>query len=113
MSNGKLAQLPPENMPGGISMPEEPSIMLLLPHNKYLLGTSGTSEGKWIYASVKPDEPDEKVYLYENEDISLQNEGTRPIIIPADTVNILRRQLFRLTSWKASWSKGIYAWTFF
>ena len=102
MSNGKLAELPPENMP---KMPDgifrlnenaEPSVVLLLPHNKYLLGTKG---GKWIYASNKPDE-DEKpsdVYLYENEDVSLINEGTRPIVIPADTVNILRRELLSLS----------------
>ena len=97
MSNGKLAELPPENapkVPDGILMPEEPSVMLLLPHNKYLLGTS---EGKWIYASNKPDEQPLNVYLYENEDISLINEGTRPTVIPADTVNILRRELFSLS----------------
>ena len=92
MSNGKLAELPPENAP--VLMPEKPSVMLLLPHNKYLLGTS---EGKWIYASNKPDEQPSDVYLYENEDISLINEGTRPIVIPADTVNILRRELFSLS----------------
>ena len=97
MSNGKLAELPPENAPkmhGGILMPEEPSIILLLPHNKYLLGTS---EGKWIYTSNRPDEQGSDVYLYENEDISLINEGTRPIVIPAASVNILRRELFSLS----------------
>ena len=97
MSNGKLAELPPENAPkmhGGILMPEEPSNILLLPHNKYLLGTS---EGKWIYTSNRPDEQGSDVYLYENEDISLINEGTRPIVIPAASVNILRRELFSLS----------------
>ena len=93
MSNGKLAQLPPENTPDGISMPDEPSVMLLLPHNKYLLGTGG---GKWIYAGSTDGQPSD-VYLYENEDISLSNEGTRPTVIPADTVNILRKELLSLS----------------
>ncbi len=97
MSNGKLAQLPPENAPDGIEMPQEPSVMLLLPHNKYLLGTGG---GKWIYASSNPENPDNKplsVCLYEDQSLSLLNEGTRPTVIPPDTVNILRRELFSLS----------------
>ena len=99
MSNGKLAELPPENMPDGLRKnfrlndTAEPSVVLLLPHNKYLLGTSG---GKWIYSSLSDEQPAD-VYLYENEDISLDTEGTRPIVIPADTVNILRRELFSLS----------------
>ena len=54
MSNGTFAELPPENMPDNINLPDEPSVMLLLPHNKYLLGTADRNNGKWIYASVKP-----------------------------------------------------------
>ncbi|MBQ7196439.1 MAG: hypothetical protein IJS40_03425 [Synergistaceae bacterium] len=94
MSNGTLAELPPENRPDGIAMPEEPSVVLLLPHNKYLLGTDG---GKWIYASSKSDEQPSSVHLYENQVLSLLNEGTRPTIIPADAVNILRKELFSLS----------------
>ncbi|MBQ6776065.1 MAG: hypothetical protein IJP53_06350 [Synergistaceae bacterium] len=93
MSNGKLAQLPPDNKPDGIAMPDEPSIMLLLPHNKYLLGT----DGRWIYASSRPDEQPQGVCLYEDQVLSLLNEGTQPTIIPADTVNILRRELLSLS----------------
>lgn len=96
MSNGKLAQLPPENIPDGISIPEESSVMLLLPHNKYLLGTDN---GKWLYGAFNSEISEEQptdVFLYEDEDISLINEGARPTVIPADTVNILRRELFSL-----------------
>ncbi|MBR1486841.1 MAG: hypothetical protein IJ597_06265, partial [Synergistaceae bacterium] len=64
-----------------------------LPHNKYLLGTNG---GKWVYSSLSEEQPTD-VFLYEDEDISLLNEGSRPTVIPADTVNILRRELFSLT----------------
>ena len=96
MSNGKLAQLPPENIPDGISIPEKSSVMLLLPHNKYLLGTDS---GKWLYGAFNSEISEEQptdVFLYEDEDISLINEGARPTVIPADTVNILRRELFSL-----------------
>ena len=93
MSNGKLAELPPDNKPDGIAMPDEPSIMLLLPHNKYLRGTGG----RWIYASSRPDEQPQGVALYEDQVLSLLNEGTQPTIIPADTVNFLRRELFSLS----------------
>ena len=94
MSNGTLAELPPENKPDGIAMPDEASVMLLLPHNKYLLGTGG---GRWIYASRRPDEQPQGVYLYEDQVLSLLNEGIPPTIIPADTVNFLRRELFSLS----------------
>ncbi|MBR6901863.1 MAG: hypothetical protein IKN30_07375 [Synergistaceae bacterium] len=94
MSNGTLAELPPENKPEGITESDENSVMLLLPHNKYLLGTDG---GQWIYASSRPDEQPQGVYLYEDQVLSLLNEGTTPTIIPADTVNFLRRELFSLS----------------
>ncbi|MDY6399319.1 MAG: hypothetical protein SPL10_00375 [Synergistales bacterium] len=94
MSNGTLAELPPENKPEGITVSDENSVMLLLPHNKYLLGTDG---GQWIYASSRPDEQPQGVYLYEDQVLSLLNEGTTPTIIPADTVNFLRRELFSLS----------------
>ena len=91
MSNGTLAELPPENKPDNITMPEEPAIMLLLPHNKYLLGT----EGKWTlsHAGQRPS----YINLYENQALSLSNEGTQPTIIPADTVNMLRKELLSLS----------------
>ena len=93
MSNGTLAQLPPDNKPEGITVPSEPSVMLLLPHNKYLLGTGGG----WVYASRKSDEQPSNVYLYENQSLSLLNEGTQPTVIPPETVNVLRKELFSLS----------------
>ena len=94
MSNGTLAELPPENIPDNIAMPEEPAVMLLLPHNKYLLGTGS---GKWIYASDKPGVEPKNVNLYDNETLSLLNEGTGPTILPPGTVNTLRKELLQLT----------------
>ena len=49
MSNGTLAKLPSENSP--VKLPEEPSVMVLLPHNKYLLGRKN---GSWVYGSDNP-----------------------------------------------------------
>ena len=100
MSNGTLAELPPENIPDSIStaLYDESSVMLLLPHNKYLFGVSGelgTGSEKWLLGklgeySTQPQD----VYLYDNEGLSLLNDGAQPTILPAQTVNALRRKLF-------------------
>ena len=92
MSNGTLAELPPENIPDTITMPDEPSVMLLLPHNKYLLGTGSD---KWIYASETPGTQPKNVFLYEGEKLSLLNDGTPPTVLPAVTVNALRKELLQ------------------
>ena len=94
MSNGTLAELPPENTPNGIKLPDESSVMLLLPHNKYLLGTSG---GKWIYADSSDGRDYQNVSLYDDEVLSLINEGTQPTILPGKTVTALRKELFMLS----------------
>ena len=97
MSNGTLAELPPENKPDfpDTAPAGDASVMLLLPHNKYLLGSPN---GKWVYASFNDNgQKASNVFLYENEALSLINEGTTPTIIPAGTVNILRKELFSLS----------------
>ena len=94
MSNGTLAELPPDNAPSGVKLPDEPSVMLLLPHNKYLLGTSG---GKWIYADSSDKRDSQNVSLYDDEVLSLINEGFKPTILPGKTVTALRKELFMLT----------------
>ena len=91
MSNGSLAELPPDNIPDSINLPDDSSVMLLLPHNKYLLGTG---RDNWIYG--KPGTFARNVYLYDDERLSLPNfnEGAQPTILSAETVNTLRRKLF-------------------
>ena len=88
MSNGSLAELPPDSLPGSIDIPDDTAVMLLLPHNKYLLGTDG---GQWIYGRQGAE--GKSVYLYDNEGLSLFNDGAQPTVIPAETVNTLRRKL--------------------
>lgn len=85
MSNGTLAELPPENMPA--SLPDDASVVLLLPHNKYLLGTND----RWLYGSAGT-EP-QNVYLYDNEGLSLFNDGAKPTVLSPGTVNALLRKL--------------------
>lgn len=96
MSNGTLAELPPENMPAGISPPGDSSVMLLLPHNKYLLGRRGS---EWVYAggNSSTTNPPQNVYLYDSQSIELTNEGSAPTILNAVTVNALRRELFAMS----------------
>ncbi len=94
MSNGTLAELPPENLPGGIKLPDEPSVMLLLPHNKYLLGTSND---KWLYADSINGRDSHYVSLYDDEVLSLMNDGSKPTILPGKTVTALRKELFMLS----------------
>ena len=88
MSDGTLAELPPESTPLNLNMPEifsDSSVILLLPHNKYLLG-HGT---EWTYAGGKQSQ---NVFLYDNQSISLLNEGSEPITLNAETVNKLRKK---------------------
>ena len=102
MSNGTLAELPKECMPhsfslhdNAIPLPDDGSVMLLLPHNKYLLGTGGDN---WLYGKLglNPNETvPQNVYLYDNEGLSLMNEGDRPTILTPGTVNELLRALTR------------------
>mgnify|MGYP006916063930 CR=1 FL=1 len=89
MSNGSLAELPPDNIPDSINLPDDASVMLLLPHNKYLLGTG---QDHWVYG--RPGTQAQSVYLYDGERLSLFNEGAQPTILSAETVRTLRRKLF-------------------
>ena len=101
MSNGKLAQLPQENSmldrQYDYALPNDECVMLLLPHNKYLLGTGGDN---WLYGKlgIDPQTAPQNVYLYDNEGVSLTNEGAGPTILTPATVNELRRALTRNVS---------------
>ncbi|MBQ4402243.1 MAG: hypothetical protein II832_08770, partial [Synergistaceae bacterium] len=68
--------------------------MLLLPHNKYLLGQRGS---EWVYYDGKPGTSPQNVFLYDSQSISLINEGSEPTILSAGTVNTLRKELFAMS----------------
>ncbi|MBR4196238.1 MAG: hypothetical protein IKQ95_05960 [Synergistaceae bacterium] len=95
MSNGSLAELPPENFspPPEIfpTPPGDSCVMLLLPHNKYLIGRRGS---EWIYSGEGRETSPHKVHLYDSQSIELLNDGAESTILTAGTVNTLRRELF-------------------
>ncbi len=92
MTNGTIARLPSENTPDN-----EKSVMLLLPHNKYLLGSNKNS-GKWTYGENNGKEcRTENIYLYDGQPVSLLNEAAAPTILTAGTVDILRKELLALS----------------
>lgn len=104
MSNGNLVHLPDENIPDGLHLPEEgnPSVMVLLPRNKYLLGTQTKSKTtKWFYGSQNSSQsefPNTEVNLYDNQNLYLPgiitNSNGSQMILPSKTVNELKKELF-------------------
>ena len=87
LSNGRLANLPAEYAPDGVSLPEC-SVMVLLPHNKYLLG----NHDKWLYYDQN-DNNSQEVFLYDDTKLILSDD----VIISAKAVNELRKELFSLS----------------
>ena len=92
MSDGTLAELPAEDMPE-VSCGEK-SVMLLLPHNKYLLGYGG----EWVYAGFNPGGERRNISLYDGEGIELANdEALPPTILTAGTVRRIREGLMSVS----------------
>jgi len=87
LSNGNLARLPDGYMPDGVALPKGAVVALLLPHNKYLVGTAD----KWLYSGLNDDKAKE-VFLYDDTNLSLNGH----IVIPARIVNELRKELFMM-----------------
>ncbi len=96
MSNGSLAQLPPDNIPEGLKLPDSPSVMLLLPRNKYLLGTETFSKTpKWVYCPENQKITDVNLYDGENLCLPASSENlSEQIILSSKTVNELNRELY-------------------
>lgn len=92
MSNGTLARLPRSSLPAGLSLPDGPSVLALLPYNRYLLGRPSGAEDKWVWG--KAGERPQEVFLYEDENLSLPRAGAAPIVIPQRAVMSLKRELF-------------------
>lgn len=92
MSNGTLAKLPPSSLPSGISLPDGPFVLALLPHNRYLLGCPAGTEDRWVWG--KPGETPQEIFLYDDEDLALPREGAAPILLPRKAVLSLKQELF-------------------
>lgn len=92
MSNGTLAKLPQASVPEGITPPEGPFVMLLLPHNRCLVGVPAAGAGdSWSWG--KPGGGMSAVSLYENEALTLPLDASTLISLPKDTVAFLRGEL--------------------
>ena len=92
MSNGTLAKLPQASAPEGITPPEGPFVMLLLPHNRCLVGVPSAGAGdSWSWG--KPGGGMSAVSLYENEALTLPVDASALISLPKDTVAFLRGEL--------------------
>ena len=94
MSNGTIAELPPSNIPDELDPPDNSTVMLLLPHNKYLLGTKGCN---WIYADTNNLTPPTTVSLYDSQALALENAGSQPTILHPNAVNALRQKLLAVS----------------
>lgn len=92
MSNGTLARLPETSVPEGVSVPGGPFVMLLLPHNRYLLGCSIAGvDDRWVWG--RPGDKPQDVFLYEGERLSLANDETASTVLSAETVTFLKNEL--------------------
>lgn len=91
MSSGKLAKLPPASVPEGMPNLAEPYVMLLLPHNRYILGRPVEGAESWSWG--RPGGEMEKIYLYEGERLTLSQEGMPTVTLSEETVSLLRREL--------------------
>ena len=95
MSDGTLAQLPSDNIPSYLSsIHAECSVMLLLPHNKFLLGRCN---GQWIYSGSGGENSAQYVSLYDGQGIALLNDYAEPTILTAGAVSALRRELMAIS----------------
>lgn len=94
MSDGSLAELPYDSVPSGVSVPSGPFVLLLLPHNHYLLGQSQEGEA-WTWG--RPGSSPRKTYLYEGEGQVFEEEGRRVASISSDAALRLKRALMSLS----------------
>ena len=92
MSNGTVARLPEASVPEGVSVPGGPFVMVLLPHNRYLLGRPAAGvDDRWVWG--KPGENPQDVFLYDSERLSLPQGETTSTTLSAEMVTFLKREL--------------------
>ena len=99
MSNGTLAKLPQNPRPEGAPIPGGPFVLLLLPHNRYLLGTAdgGTAGGeRWVWG--RPGGRPREVFLYGGEGLALSTDGAAPVHLSGETTARLKMELLAQTA---------------
>lgn len=95
MSNGTLAELPQTFLPEGITAPEGPYVIVLLPHNRYLLGSTGDNGAYERWVLGRPGEKSQDIFLYKDEDLKISpaQDERLSVTLPANTVNKLKNEL--------------------
>lgn len=98
MTNGTLAKLPQNVQPEAVPIPGGPSVLLLLPHNRYLLGTAGAGERseRWVWG--RPGEKPQEVFLYSGEALPLSQDELPSIHLSGETVSRLKEELLSQTA---------------
>jgi len=97
MSKGNLAQLPDEMHVDGLPDVSFPRVLLLLPYNRYLLGTvSLKAYERWTLGKLGTDESEE-IFLYDEKPKIISLGDVERVAIPREAVerlkSCLRRQM--------------------
>ena len=97
MTNGTLAKLPKNAQSEAVPIPGGASVLLLLPHNRYLLGTAGDGERseRWVWG--RPGGQPQEVFLYSGEALTLSQDATTSIHLSGETVSRLKEELLSQT----------------
>ncbi|MDD3707730.1 MAG: hypothetical protein WCQ97_02385 [Aminobacterium sp.] len=97
MSTGNIVRLPDAMTISGLPKIEAPNVVLLLPYNRVLIGTSSSLNlEKWVWGKIGEEQMAE-VFLYQNKPLMLSVEGLRPISLSVEVVAELRKLLLSQT----------------
>ena len=90
MSRGSIVRLPDDMTIAGLPASPSPKVLLLLPYNRYLLGTVQLKHyERWTLGKLGTDESGE-VFLYEGKEKALSLGDVEKATISADVVSQLR-----------------------
>lgn len=93
MSSGNIVRLPDTMTVPGLPKTDAPRVVLLLPYNRILIGSSSIlNDEKWVWGKLGDVEMTE-VFLYQNKPLSLAVESLHTIFLSAEIVSELRRSL--------------------
>lgn len=96
MTNGTAVRLPGNAVPDNMELPNGPFVLLLLPQGRCLIGTHSCGAGeKWEWG--RPGSEMHGVFLYDGEPLTLAPAAGMPVVLPAGTVAMLKRELVSLT----------------
>jgi hypothetical protein len=93
MSSGNIVRLPDAMAVPGLPKTKAPIVVVLLPYNRILIGTSSYLNGeKWEWGKIG-EERRAEVFLYQNQSLTLAVEGFHSIFLNDEVVSELRKSL--------------------